>query len=257
MTHEPTGSRRPAALRRAAPTPAFGPYHKVGILSGFGSLAGAHFYKRLVELTPASDDADHLPVVLMTDPSTPSRLLHLAHRGPSPAPHLIRLAQSLVAAGADLLVIPSATCHAYYHEVSAAVSAPILHLPTVVMRAVAAAGVRRLAVMATTPTVALGFYEGPAREAGVRLIAPDAATQEDVMRVIRDIKAGREPAAARSQLATLSTRPWATGADGLLLGCTELPAVYPHALRPQTPPMLDATDELARAVVRHFGRQPD
>lgn len=41
----------------------------VGIIGGVGPLAGAHFYRRLVELTPAGRDEEHIPVVLATDPA--------------------------------------------------------------------------------------------------------------------------------------------------------------------------------------------
>lgn len=226
---------------------------RLGILGGFGSLATAHFYYRLVELTPAAEDAEHVPVTLVTEPSAPSRLEHLAGRGPTPLPHLIQAASTLVHAGADLLVIPSATCHAYYDDIARAVPAPILHLPTLVMQAVAAGGVRRVALLATTPTVQLGLYREPADRAAVTLLTPDPATQAALMTIIQQIKAGHDPQAAQRRLTELAGESWADGADALLLGCTELPAVYAHAARPAQVPTFDATDELVHAVLHRFG----
>lgn len=82
-------------------------------MGGFGPLAGAHFYRRLIELTDAHSDEQHLPLLLLSDPAVPSRLQHLAGEGPSPLPKLLEMARRLVAAGADLIAIPSATVHAY------------------------------------------------------------------------------------------------------------------------------------------------
>ena len=226
---------------------------RLGILGGFGSLATAHFYYRLVQLTPAAGDADHVPVTLVTVPSAPSRLEHLAGRGPTPLPHLIQAARTLVGAGADLLTIPSATCHAYSDDIARAVPVRILHLPTLVMQAVAAEGVRRVALMATTPTVQLGLYRAPADRAGVILLTPDPATQAQVMTVIQHIKAGQDPESAQQRLTAIAGESWSDGADALLLWCTELPAVYAHAARPSQRPTFDATDELVRAVLRQFG----
>jgi aspartate racemase len=231
-------------------------FQRLGILGGFGSLAGAHFYRRLVDLTPAAGDSDHIPVVLVTDPSTPSRLLHLDGRGPSPTPNMVAMAQTAVRAGADLLVIPSATCHAYYDELTRELSVPLLHLPTVVMEAAAAASVRHIALLATTPTVRLGLYVDPARKHGIAIHTPDPATQDEVMAIIADVKAGVDAGAAFRRLAALPRRPWAAGTDAILLGCTELPAVFPHAERSRDFLTLDATDELARAVIRRFGAVP-
>lgn len=227
---------------------------RLGILGGFGSLATAHFYYRLVQLTPAAHDAEHVPVTMVTEPSAPSRLRHLAGLGPTPLPHLIQAARTLAQAGADLLVIPSATCHAYYDDIARAVPPPILHLPTLVMEAVAAAGVRRIALMATTPTVQLGLYREPADHAAVTLLTPDPATQAHLMTVIQEIKAGHDRESSQRQLTELAGGGWADGTDALLLGCTELPAVYAHAARPAHLPTFDATDELVRAVLRRFGR---
>ena len=227
---------------------------RLGILGGSGSLATAHFYYRLVALTPAANDGDHLPVVMVTEPSAPSRLRHLTGRGPTPLPHLIRAARTLTEAGADLLVIPSATCHAYYDDIAREIAAPILHLPTLVMEAVAAGGVRRVALMATTPTVQLGLYLKPAQEAAVTIVTPDPATQTRLMAVIHEIKAGHDREASQHQLTALAGGGWADGADAVLLGCTELPAVYAHSARPAHPRLFDATDELVLAVLRRFGR---
>ncbi len=227
------------------------PLRRLGIMSGFGPLAGAHFYHRLVELTPARGDEEHLAVVLVSDPEIPSRLRHLSGEGPTPVPALTRVAQSLERAGVDAIAIPSATVHAYYSEIQGAVSIPVFHLPRLVMEAVARLGARRVALLATTPTVRLGLYASPAEERQLTILTPDQASQDRVMEVVAFVKEGGEPSQAASLLTDLAKGDWAAGADVLLLGCTELPAVYPHALRPG--PIVDATDELARAVLQTAG----
>ena len=75
------------------------PAGTVGILGGLGPLAGAHFYKLLVEKTQAGNDSDHLPVVLISDPTIPSRVDNLFGDGPSPVPRLVALAQLLESLG--------------------------------------------------------------------------------------------------------------------------------------------------------------
>ena len=223
-------------------------------MGGFGPLAGAHFYRRLVELTPATGDEGHLAVVFLSEPNVPSRIRHLLGEGPTPVPALTRIAKALEQAGADTIAIPSATVHAYHNDIQAAVSIPVLHLPQLVMAAVERAGARRVALLATTPTVRLGLYAEPAQERHLAVLTPDGASQDQVMDVISFVKAGGDPSRAASRLTDLTKGAWATGADIFLLGCTELPAVYPHALRP--PGTLDATDELARGVLRAFGYAP-
>ena len=223
-------------------------------MGGFGPLAGAHFYRRLIELTEADGDDRHLPVQLISDPDVPSRILHLRGEGPSPVAKLTDMARRLQDAGVDLIVIPSATVHAYHAEIAASVEVPVLHLPQVAIRAVRDRGAESVALLATTPTVRLGLYRTPARVAGVELLIPDARSQNALMDVITDIKGGLEPEATARRLTEIATGPWAEGAQSLLLGCTDLPAVFPHTLRPQG--TADATDELAIAAILAAGGTP-
>lgn len=218
----------------------------LGILGGFGPLATAHFYRRLVALTPAAGDEDHLPVVLLSRPDVPSRLRHLEGAGPSPLPALRRMVDDAVRAGADVLCIPSSTVHAYFGELEAASPVPILHLPTIVCREARTRG-RRVALMATTPTVRLGLYAEAAAAQGIDLLVPDDPTQAAIMRVVEAVKAGRDLASGGRDLAALADRPWAAGADTVVLGCTELPVIHDAASGGGN--WVSATDALARAAI--------
>jgi aspartate racemase len=189
-------------------------------------------------------------VVLLADPRIPSRLDHLAGRGPSPVPALRCAAQQLEAAGATVVALPSSTTHAYYDDIAACVGVPLLHLPTVILKAVAARGWRTVGLMATTPTVRL--YHRWAGDYAVRLQCPDPGTQDDLMTLVNQVKLGAGLERAGSGLETLRMRPWSRDVDGVILGCTELPVVYPRKARSRS--LVDATDELARAALRARGR---
>lgn len=234
--------------------PGKAPAKTVGILGGLGALAGAHFYRRLLELKGDTGDASQPRVVLVADPDVPSRIDHLGGRGPSPVPALQSLARTLHGAGATFLAVPSSTTHAYYDEIAAVVPIPVIHLPRTAMVAARAQGMTSLALMATTPTVTLGIYEAAARQAGVHLVYPDGETQAAIQRLVLRTKAGEDPQRLGEELARLRRRPWSGGADGVLLGCTELPVICPPSLR--TPGLLDASDVLALACLSRLANDP-
>lgn len=219
----------------------------VGVIGGVGPLAGAHFYRRLVELTPASRDEDHIPVVLATDPALPSRVAHLTGTGPSPLPGLVALASRLVGAGAELLVIASVTTSAYVGELVAEVDVPVLDGLAEVGKAVAQDGFRRPAILATTAVCSLRLVD-PYLPAGVRPRYPDPASGKEIQQVIVDVKAGADPADAAAALAAIAARDWAQDCDVRLLACTELPLL--QAYLPGPVPYLSVTDVLAGATVR-------
>lgn len=221
------------------------PVGTVGILGGLGPLAGAHFYRRLIEHTPVVGDSQHLPVVLVSDPTIPSRLDHLLDSGPSPVLALAHLAQFLESAGAQLIVIPSSTAHAYYQPIQDSVGVPVINLLAVVANAIAAEGYRRPALLATTATAVLDLY-GPYLAPLASPVYPDAASQADIQELVVTLKGGGDPGPLSDRLRELASRPWAQGADSIVLGCTELCL---FDLPDFKLPVLSSTDELADAVL--------
>ena len=109
-----------------------------------------------------------------------------------------------------------------------------------------------MGILATKGTLAAGLYQQALADAGVDFRVPEAAEQEALMRVIYDgVKAGKGPDAYRADFLTVIEGMMARGAGGFVLGCTELPMAA-RALR-LTVPLIDPTEELARAALRFCG----
>ena len=224
----------------------------LGILAGLGPLAGAHFYRRCIELTPACSDAEHLSVVLISERSIPSRLDHLANRGPSPAKALGAVAQRLVGAGAEVLAIPSTTTHAYYSEIVASVTIPVLNLVDLVALEIARHGSLRAGIVATSPTRDYGLYDQAFAEYGIQAVYPDPKTQQEITTIINGVKSSGSNDSWGRRLVQTMGEAWAQDADSLVLACTETPVVFPRdSLNLQTGDrqVFDATDILARAAI--------
>ncbi|MET8282588.1 amino acid racemase [Micromonospora sp. NPDC005174] len=216
-------------------------------MGGVGPLAVAHFYQRLIQLTPAVQDDEHLEVVLVAE-RVPSRIAYLRGVGPSPVPALLRAAKHLEAAGVDAVVIPSATTHAFRDDVARAVAVPVLDLLAEVGAALAGRGLRRPVFLATAPTARLRLYE-PHLTTGTRPLYPTAAAQRRLDGLIDGVKRGAPVETLRAGLAELiAAGPWPGDADCVVLACTELPVIAP--LGGAGPlPLVDVTEVLADAVL--------
>ena len=155
----------------------------LGVLGGMGPLATAHFYRTLVELTPAALDQDHLPVVIWADPSVPDRTRALVGHGPSPLPSLLKGLRHLECAGASLIVIPCNTAHAYLGALRAAADVEILDMPSQVLAQAEPLARRtgRIGLLATRGTRYAGVYEQAARTRGVTIHNVSQATQTDIV----------------------------------------------------------------------------
>lgn len=241
----------------------------VGIIGGLGPLAGAHFYRRLVELTPAASDGAHIPVIMISNPNVPSRIAHLTGEGESPVPKLTEICQQLVQAGAQVIALPSSTTSIYQDEIAQGVNIPIISLIDEVTRAVSRNGCKRIGILGTTPTRTFAVYEPAFRDCGIEAVYPDEVSQLEIMNVIETVKganrtcsqgaetslgAGVDWELLSSEITAIASRPWASSADAVLLGCTELPVLFPDSNSiskfPENLRVFSSTDILAAAVVR-------
>ncbi|MEV6191154.1 amino acid racemase [Streptomyces sp. NPDC051920] len=201
---------------------------RIGVIAGLGPLAGANFYMRLVTATPAGSDQEHPDVVLLSDPAVPSRLDHLQGSGPSPVPHLQAMARRLEAADCELLVLTSVTTHAYFTDIAAAVTVPMVNGLTATAHALRSAGIVRPALAVTTPARSLGILDAALREAGMEPCYPDPETQDEIQSLVEAVKGGRPlPWLARDLDAALH-REWTRGTDAVLVGCTDISPLVPY-----------------------------
>lgn len=132
-------------------------------------------------------------------------------------------ARALEAAGAAFVLLATNTMHNVYDEVAGAVTIPVLHIGDVLARAVLAAGLTRVGLLATRYTMELPFYRDRLATHGVHTVIPDEADRSEVQRIIFDeLCVGRVDAASRDRLLAIARSLVAAGADGIVLGCTEL-----------------------------------
>jgi aspartate racemase len=223
----------------------------LGVLGGMGPAATVDFMSKVIRLTPAETDQDHLPMVVMSDPSVPDRVAPILEgRGPSPAPAMIQGARALERAGAEALAIPCHTAHYWAAEVQAAIEIPILHIVDAVLAALAErpADGAPIGLLATAATLKADLYQSKLGEAGYSLLSPDQDLMaRAVLPAIALVKRNRIDEAAE-RLEDAVARLQERGAETVILACTELPVALGAASAARDA-CLDATEALARACI--------
>ena len=234
----------------------------VGIIGGMGPEATADLLQRIVRLTPAEDDADHIRCLVDNNPKVPSRIRFIVEgAGESPGPCLADMARQLEAWGADFLAMPCNTAHYYLPDIRAAVRIPVLDIVAVTLesarrvleshRGALPSGnppSPRLVGLLGSPALRITrLYEEKARAVGTEILYPSDADQDRVLDLIKAVKGGRKTAEMSTVLAQTADNLAARNASALVLACTEL-GVIPLAQR--SVPVLDASEELAREIVR-------
>jgi aspartate racemase len=222
----------------------------VGILGGMGPLATVDLYHKIILATPARRDQDHLHVIIEADPAVPDRSSFLRGNGPDPLPALTRGARRLADAGADFIVIPCNTAHAFLPELRTRVAIPFLDMVAETAERVRVdyPQARRVGILATEGTIATALYHAALRARGLEPLQPDEAGQRLVSAAIAAVKGGDTGPQPGAWLVEASEALIAAGAEVLLAACTELPLVLAPAMVPV--PLLDPTQVLAEAAVR-------
>ena len=223
----------------------------VGVLGGMGPAATADFYAKLVRATPAATDQEHLRALIWSDPSIPDRTEALLTGGPDPLPLLTEGASRLRDAGADFLVVPCNTAHAFLVPVRERLPLPLLSMIDETAVSVTAADQprSRVGVLGTNATRRSGLYRRALCERGAEVVEPDEAQQERVSRGIARVKAGQTDEETWALIAGVATELAERGAEAIIAGCTELPLAL--ALREAPVPIIDPTQVLAEAAVRY------
>ena len=225
----------------------------IGILGGMGPLATADLFRKIVLLTDAARDNDHIRIYIDDNASIPDRTAAILSGGADPLPAMTDSLRKLEACGADCIIMPCNTAHYFLPRLQTLTAVPFLSMLEATARACAArfpGGTA--AVLATKGTLSAGLYQAALEQAGVPFLIPHDAEQDALMRVIYDgVKAGKEPEDYRADMESVVEALTARGADYLILGCTELPlAAQALALNV---PAVDPTEELAKAAIRFAG----
>jgi aspartate racemase len=203
-------------------------------------------------LTPARTDQEHIPVITFNNSLIPPRVEAMNGEAQSPVPEMIRTAQVLEQAGADLLVMPCNLAHYFIKEVQSGVRVPILNMieETINFAIEKYPGFRTAGLLASTPTINYGLYHDSFARHQRRIISPAAIEQESkVMLAIygeQGIKSGykTEPRA----LLTDAARQLVTeGAELIIAGCTEVSLVLERKSVPC--PVIDPLEVIARVAI--------
>lgn len=231
----------------------------IGILGGMGPLATADFFSKVIAATPATQDENHVPLLIQSDPRVPSRPAAILRGGESPLPALLAGRDRLLAAGAIALAMPCNTAHFWFAELLEGCPVPFLSIvdATCDEAAALAAPGAFIGLIATGATLAAHLFDKRLHALGfVPLLPYDAEMTALVLPAIALVKAGRAREAGalvEQAVQALLTR----GATTVVLACTETPLALDAVGSKMRSVCVDSTGALARTCVRWWQARGD
>lgn len=163
---------------------------------------------------------------------------------------LSKAARTLEGAGADLVLIATNTMHIVFDEVEASVNVPMLSLLDAVGEAVRQRHIDTVGLLGTAFTMEKPFYRQGLAEKGIAVLVPDPADRKLINDVIYDeLVAGEIRDASRATFIRVIDDLVRRGAEGVILGCTEIPLLVRE--RDIDVALFDTTEIHAEAALRY------
>ena len=198
---------------------------RIGLLGGMSWESSIEYYRLVNEATRARLGGLHSADCLLRSVDFAEiELLQRDGRWDEAAERLAAEARALVAGGAQLLVLCTNTMHKVAGAITAAVDVPFVHIADTTAHAVRAAGLGTVGLLATAYTMEQDFYVGRLRDRhGLEVLVPDEEDRATVHRIIYDeLCVGVVDDGSRAEYRRIMGHLAARGAEGILLGCTEI-----------------------------------
>ncbi|MBE2984699.1 aspartate/glutamate racemase family protein [Campylobacter sp. RM9344] len=222
---------------------------QLGIIGGMGPLATADLYKKIIDLTPATCDQEHLHIVIDSFAQIEDRTKFIMGEGVSPLAKLVQSAKRLKEAGCEAMLMACNTAHFFAPDVEKEAGVKILHIAKVAVDAIKKRypNAKDIAVIATSGTKKAGVYDNILKEYGLNSVGFSKEQQDGLMDCIyKGVKAGKTQEFVPKFNQIISE----IKADVYIAACTEIPMFLPYLDGDYK--FIDATLELAKVGVE-FG----
>jgi aspartate racemase len=151
--------------------------------------------------------------------------------------------------GAEFALLCTNTMHKVFDRIQEAVRIPLVHIVDITGREIKGRGLGRVGLLGTRFTMEQDFYKGKlARDYGLEVLIPDEAERQMIHGILyNELCLGQIKDASRDVFKEIIRRLQGRGAQGIILGCTEIPLV----VKPEDSglPLFDTTALHAKAAV--------
>jgi len=202
----------------------------LGIVGGLGPESTLDYYRLLIEGYRRQHDGAEPELFIHSVSLTRLLALQNAGRRPEIVALLLASLNALHRAGADLALIASNTPHEYFEELERAAPLPLLSIVEAACRRARKLGLSRPGLLGTAFSMKADFYPRVFAREGMNVFVPSPQEQSYIHeKIFSELEFGWVLAETRRRFLQIVARLQAEqGIDGLILGCTELPLLFPE-----------------------------
>lgn len=201
---------------------------KVGVIGGMGPFATLDFFKKVLDASDVECDQEHLHILIDNHPQIPDRTDFLSGCGEDPYPFILQSAKNLIMLNCSVLCMPCNTAHYWAEQLKRDISGDAIFIDmveTVKEYVFLKYGNKvKALIMGTDGLVKSKIYDKYFDTS--TLIYPDISLQNEVMTIIKLIKAGKTTDII-DLFEELLAKFKKYKPDLLIAACTEIPIILP------------------------------
>lgn len=162
---------------------------------------------------------------------------------------MIDAAQRVEKGGADILIICTNTMHKMAPEIAKKISIPILHIADATAEKIKEKKIKKIGLLGTNFTMTQDFYKGRLEQNhDLEVIVPNENDRQIIHDIIyKELIVGIIKESSRKQYEAIIEKLQKEGAEGVILGCTEIPLLIQQINSPI--PIFDTTKIHAEKAV--------
>jgi len=223
--------------------------HTLGIIGGMSWESTESYYRLINEGVKNKLGGLHsADIVLRSVDFAPIAELQAAHEWEKMGALMAQSGKRLQAAGAQGLLLATNTMHKLAAHITDATHLPLIHIADVTAQAIKDKGLQTVILLGTEFTMTEDFYTARLQAAGLTVIIPDTAQRVDIHRIIyEELCQGKILDTSRARYVEIIGALADKGAEGVILGCTEIGLLIGEADSPI--PVFDTTAIHAAAAV--------
>ena len=200
--------------------------HKtIGLIGGIGWASTLEYYRLLNEMLVARIGPAHSARIMLVSIDQADFVAHAAQADSHAIEQfLVKEGQRLQGMGADFFLLCANGAHRFAPAVVPRIGLPFISIVEETAKRVQQSGVRKVGLLGVKQTMAGRFYHDALAQRGIATVTPNAADQEVVHDIIyKELVQNIVTDASRNIFLGIIEKLRLQGAQGVILGCTEIP----------------------------------
>lgn len=221
----------------------------IGLVGGMSWESTTHYYAHINRLAQERRGGLHSAPILLYSFDF-GELVALQRKGdwPEIGRRIGAAAAKLESAGAQLILVCANTMHIVADAIAAHIKVPMIHIVDPCAREISAAGLSKVGLLGTAYTMEHPFFLDRLKTFGITAIVPEKEDRALCHRIIfEDLVRGVVREEARAEYRRVIASLVGQGAQGIILGCTELTMIVKDGDSPV--PTFDTAELHTQAAV--------